>query len=101
MSSILTSGFHYFVGSEGMDDDGDLNFDDGLDCDVFYLVVTCGDELNRHVDGLKLASGSNASIPMSERSFENCTLIQCPSPCEALVTLVDSLSLYLLSHSEP
>lgn len=77
----------------------DLNFDDGLDCDVFYLVVTCGDELNHHVDELKLANGSNASNLMSKQSFENCTLIQCPSPCEALITLVDSLSLYLLSHS--
>ncbi len=99
MSSILTGGFHYFVGLEGMDDGGDSNFNDGLDYDVFYLVVTCGDELNHHVDGLKLASGSNASILMSGLSFENYTLIQCPNPCEALITLVDSPSLYLLYHS--
>lgn len=46
-----------------MDGEGELSLNDGLDCDALYLEVTCGDELIHHADGLKLASGSNASIP--------------------------------------
>lgn len=41
-------------------------FNDGFDCYELYLGEIC-DELILHVDELKLASESNASIPLFAR----------------------------------